>query len=456
MTVQLWQEPRRREQLISPLKTAAKKKKKKSSRLDVELITRATVFLSLGHKLGGCGRLWEGSTVPTMPIQDFVSSLTDNPYFSAGFGLFGVGAGAAVLRKGYMLGLIMFRRHYMTTLEVPCRDKSYQWLLQWITLRGAKKTQHLSVETTFQQIETGRITTRHDFIPSVGEHFFWYGGTWLKVERTREQHTIDLQHGTPWENIQFTAFGKQKQLFHRIICEGPYRAYQFSKVGHNSSTTARDLAVKQNEGKTIMYTAYGSEWRQFGNPRKPRPLTSVILDEGISERILKDVQDFMNNPEWYSNRGNTIILLEDIDSAFANREETAEVKAAYAGMNRLTFSGLLNCLDGVASSEARMVFMTTNYPERLDPALVRPGRVDLKEYIGHCTPHQLVTMYRRFYPETPVESAFSFSEVVRDLKVPVSAAAVQGHFMQHKEDPLGALDNSSSLNHVYLMKEIVQ
>lgn len=40
------------------------------------------------------------------------------------------------------------------------------------------------------------------------------------------------------------------------------------------------------------------------------------------------------------------------------------VKAAYAGLNRLTFSGLLNCLDGVASTEARIVFMTTNYPER--------------------------------------------------------------------------------------------
>ena len=40
------------------------------------------------------------------------------------------------------------------------------------------------------------------------------------------------------------------------------------------------------------------------------------------------------------------------------------VKSAYAGLNRLTFSGLLNCLDGVASTEARIVFMTTNYPER--------------------------------------------------------------------------------------------
>ena len=52
-----------------------------------------------------------------------------------------------------------------------------------------------------------------------------------------------------------------------------------------------------------MYTAYGSEWRQFGNPRKPRPLSSVVLDDGISESIVKDVSDFMNNSSWYSDRG---------------------------------------------------------------------------------------------------------------------------------------------------------
>lgn len=37
---------------------------------------------------------------------------------------------------------------------------------------------------------------------------------------------------------------------------------------------------------------------------------------------------------------------------------------AYQGMGRLTFSGLLNSLDGVASSEARIVFMTTNFIDR--------------------------------------------------------------------------------------------
>lgn len=71
----------------------------------------------------------------------------------------------------------------------------------------------------------------------------------------------------------------------------------------SSTPIARDMAIKQNEGKTIMYTAYGAEWRQFGNPRKPRPISSVVLDRGLSDKIVRDVKDFMENPEWYSSRG---------------------------------------------------------------------------------------------------------------------------------------------------------
>ena len=41
-----------------------------------------------------------------------------------------------------------------------------------------------------------------------------------------------------------------------------------------------------------------------------------------------------------------------------------QMRAAYEGLSRVTFSGLLNCLDGVASTEARIVFMTTNYLDR--------------------------------------------------------------------------------------------
>ena len=62
----------------------------------------------------------------------------------------------------------------------------------------------------------------------------------------------------------------------------------------------------------------------------------------------------------------SIVLLEDVDAAFVSREDSPQMKSAYEGLSRVTFSGLLNALDGVASAEARILFMTTNYLKRLD------------------------------------------------------------------------------------------
>lgn len=131
----------------------------------------------------------------------------------------------------------------------------------------------------------------------------------------------------------------------------------------------------------------------------------------------------------------SIILLEDIDAAFVSREDTPAQRAAYEGLNRVTFSGLLNCLDGVASTEARIVFMTTNYLERLDPALIRPGRVDYKQYVGYCSHHQLEEMFKRFYGESKVSEIpyhKQFADRVLATGKNVSPAQVQGYFMMHK------------------------
>lgn len=69
------------------------------------------------------------------------------------------------------------------------------------------------------------------------------------------------------------------------------------------------MALQHTEGKTLMYTAMGSEWRQFGQPRKRRPLSSVVLDNGIADKILNDCNEFIENPKWYSDRGRSISLL---------------------------------------------------------------------------------------------------------------------------------------------------
>ena len=110
-------------------------------------------------------------------------------------------------------------------------------------------------------------------------------------------------------------------------------------------------------------------------------------------------------------------------------------------MNRLTLSGLLNAIDGVTSTEGRIMFMTTNYVDRLDPALIRPGRVDVKLYVGHCDHGQVLKMFKRFYPEESEDTAQSFANAVIALDVPVSAAQIQGFFMFFKTSPQAAIEN---------------
>jgi chaperone BCS1 len=88
----------------------------------------------------------------------------------------------------------------------------------------------------------------------------------------------------------------------------------------------------------------------------------------------------------------SLILIEDIDAFFNSREkQDARIQ--------ISFSGLLNALDGVGAQEGRIIVLTTNHRERLDAALIRPGRIDLEIELGNATSSQLRGLLQRFYPE---------------------------------------------------------
>lgn len=90
------------------------------------------------------------------------------------------------------------------------------------------------------------------------------------------------------------------------------------------------------------------------------------------------------------------LLLEDFDCAFTNRQ----VK----GQGDLTFSGILNALDGAMSAEGRIAFITTNHVDQIDSALLRPGRVDRRVQFANPDTDQIKALVKRFYPECDRDS----------------------------------------------------
>ena len=88
----------------------------------------------------------------------------------------------------------------------------------------------------------------------------------------------------------------------------------------------------------------------------------------------------------------SLILIEDIDGFF-NAREKQDTRIT------ISFSGLLNALDGVGAQEGRIIVLTTNHRERLDPALIRPGRIDVDIELGNADASNCRACSCAFSPE---------------------------------------------------------
>lgn len=457
------------------------------------------------------------SVTPPLGDTSLWGTLAGNPYFSAGFGLLGVGTALAVLRQGAMAAAVALQRNLLVNLEIASKDASYQWFLEWLgeqqrLQRSANRkfsalallrstvqvgrqratdaeppvqmipSHDLSVQTLYKKHDNGHMQSKFNFVPGPGRHYFTYKSAWFQMERKRERNMVDLHNASPWETIRLTTLSRDRQLISEML------------------EMAQRFATTRLEGKTVLYTSWGPEWRPFGLPRRRRPLSSVVCDEGIAESVVCDIEQFIGNGAWYHERGipyrrgyllygppgsgkssfiqalaghleynicilnisdsgltddrlnhllatlpvRSFVLLEDIDAAFHNRQQT-DMKGY--GQSLVTFSGLLNALDGVASAEERIVFMTTNHVDRLDAALVRPGRIDRKFIFDNASEHQIRTIFRRYFDSPSLEEEFVSDLKRRGWIGKVSMAQLQGLFIQFYPTP------EQLLSHVHQLLE---
>lgn len=420
------------------------------------------------------------------------SAMGSNPFFSGGLLLMVLGGAIMALRSlpGQIYDFI--ERFFILKIEILDEDEAYAWMQIWLTEK-LKNTLSISVITKRSNVnqQDEEPTFRDNkpqiyFVPAVGTYFFWYKRRFVTLYRDRKENAAS---NVPLLGSDGKSTMRTKESFTLRIFSSN------KKLARELIEECRHMALPE-DGKIDIRVANYSYWL-LGTRIKPRPLDSVILDGSQATDILEDIKDFRNSYDWYQNVGvpwrrnyllygppgcgkssavkafagelgmhiyllmlsdpdmndnrinellgkvadNSIVLLEDIDCAFSGEveEDKRKKKGRESG---LTFSGLLNAMDGVASPEGRIIFMTTNHIEKLDPALIRPGRADVRLLIDNATPDQAKRLYARFFPRYE-RYATEFGKLIPSRKF--SMATLQDYLMLHRQYPIKALEMANEI-----------
>jgi hypothetical protein len=214
------------------------------------------------------------------------------------------------------------------------------------------------------------------------------------------------------EVIQFNQQFK-KERFPRIYTNTDWGDWNFS--GENYSKSFDNIFFKDKEclisdinnfleNKT-WYQKRGIPYKRgylfYGLPGNGK--TAIV--QAIARHFKKDIYYIsLNNIEsdsnlsrLYSNmKFGSLVVFEDVDAYFEGRKNNKE--------KGISFSMLLNCLDGIFSQSGTITIMTTNHPEKLDPALIRHGRIDVKMEITNPNKSEVEKYLQNFYEVESIQN----------------------------------------------------
>jgi chaperone BCS1 len=421
--------------------------------------------------------MWE--SISTFLQQQF----QHNQIFSGGLVLMIGGAILAYCRSipGQLWSWI--KGLWIIEIDVLDRDQAFDWIDLWLSQQtySQRHARWLTVKTQApdcrvrQQDPTADMRPRILFTPAPGRHYLLYRGRLVILHRERPNlNQAATQPINVRESFSITIFSRDRGIAQQLLED------------------ARDLALPPETARLTIHRPNYSSWIPQMN-RLPRPAESVILRAGQLEELIADVRTFLLRRNWYLDRGlpyrrgyllhgppgtgkssavlavasalrmdiaylsltnaslddnelgelladvpaNAIVLIEDIDCAFVERKGTTDKTS------RLTFSGLLNALVGVAAGEGRVLFATTNHPERLDPALIRPGRIDRKLAIDYANADQMRRLFLRFFPDGDPAVVDYFVENLPEGRLPMSA--LQTHLIRFAHDADEAVERLEDL-----------
>lgn len=352
------------------------------------------------------------------------------PLVSGGLVLLLSGAALAFARKVPLQLLAWVRRHLLVEVEVL--DPGL--LAQIGTFLGAqplgRRPTRARLLHALSPVETS--LPRVVLEPGIGIHWTRFEGRRLVLTLAVQAEASELRPRLERASIRY--LGRDPGLAQRFFA---------AAVAHYA---------RLHRGATPLFLNYWEEWKQIDVPAG-RPLDSVILPGNMAAELRADIERFLSRQEWYAAFGipwrrtylfegppgggksssaralcsdlklpvyvpdlrspgisdrtlallfsripcRAAVLIEDVDCVVPDRD----------GKEGVSLSGLLNVLDGPFAGAGRIVVLTTNHFEKLDPALTRKGRVDVRVRLGAASFEQAKRLCLRLRPDHPDPETFA-------------------------------------------------
>eukprot|EP01090_Pellita_catalonica_P003035 TRINITY_DN1265_c0_g1_i1.p1 TRINITY_DN1265_c0_g1~~TRINITY_DN1265_c0_g1_i1.p1 ORF type:complete len:487 (+),score=77.55 TRINITY_DN1265_c0_g1_i1:148-1461(+) len=366
-------------------------------------------------------------------------------------------------------------------LEIGSGDRNYRNVCKFLVSHSRKISSFMPAATTIATIfdPYGRI--KQSLVEKTDEKLTLGLGVFKYEQFTFLHQIIGAPVATNCAAVQFRSL----IIFTPKSCQREKLANFLDRVEKWNTASDKDTYAIYTFSQQLQY------W-QKASQKFIRPLASVVLKESIKTEVFSDADEFVTpeTAKWYQTHGipykrsylfygppgtgksslvqvltghlrrnlcflqpsdprmtdealakcllsapkNSVIVLEDIDALFSKDRKTTQMTTP------MTFSGLLNALDGVANPEGQIFVLTTNYVDRLDPALIRSGRVDVKVLFSLASRDQVTNMFLQFYPGEDA-AATDFADAVSKRFIlssetergNLSMAALQQHFIRYRK-----------------------
>ncbi len=359
-----------------------------------------------------------------------------NQFASGGLLLMIIGAIGAYLRAIPSRLWYWFVDQTTMSITVKDEDAAFHWVKQWFAeQKFVQRVRRVDLDTTVRSESLA-------LIPAPGSHWFWYGSRPFRVHFYRSEDTRGWVPKRS-ELLLFQTVGRDKSFLTEFVteiaaCHKKHQQVQsclyvysdyWERVEGYTARTLESVILKTGERERLLadiekFKASKSRYRHLGVPYHRGYLfygppgtgkTSLIsavagkfamsiyainLTDFNDRTLMKAINDVPQG---------SIVLLEDVDCMMATKARrdpekkpagSTPEKAEDKNLDKfgVTLSGLLNVLDGFYAPEHVLFMMTTNKIEALDRALLRPGRIDYRLYLGVASEQQKLELYRRFFP----------------------------------------------------------